>query len=150
MGPQRHQLLATLYVASSLALFALGSSDLTGGFCLRTLIYCMPTTIVGPILDTVVVSRDVEGASCEELGWHLNSCLLRPFTTSVRAHRFASSVVTLWDYEKSKGKVEREEDLETGERVIELTWCCLFSPSKPWRSRAGPRRRSRKSTYNTL
>jgi hypothetical protein len=49
---------------------------------------------MGPILDTVAVSHDVVGTSCEELGWRVNMCLLHPFTTHVRAHRFASSVVT--------------------------------------------------------
>jgi hypothetical protein len=28
------------------------------------------------ILDTVAISHDVVGVSCEELGWHVNSCLL--------------------------------------------------------------------------
>jgi hypothetical protein len=93
MGPQMCLLLATLCVASSLALFALGYSDLTGGFCLRTLSCHRPTTIVGPILDTIVVSHDVEGTSCEELGWHINLCLLHLFTVPVWARHFASSVV---------------------------------------------------------
>jgi hypothetical protein len=34
MGPQVCQLLATLYVALFIALFALGGADLTGGFFL--------------------------------------------------------------------------------------------------------------------
>jgi hypothetical protein len=50
--------------------------------------------IMGPILDTVVVSHDVVVALCKEWEWHINLCLLRPFTVFVRAHRFASSVVT--------------------------------------------------------
>jgi hypothetical protein len=58
----------------------------------------MPTTIMGLVLDTVVVSRDVEGASYEEMGWCVNSCLLCLFTTSIRAHLFVSSVVTPWGY----------------------------------------------------
>jgi hypothetical protein len=69
-------LLATLYVTLSLALFALGDVDPTEGFCLRTLSYCRLMTMVGPILDTVAVSREVVGASCEELAWHVNMCLL--------------------------------------------------------------------------
>jgi hypothetical protein len=40
------QLLATLCAALSLTLFALGGADLTGGFCLRTLSFGRPTTIV--------------------------------------------------------------------------------------------------------
>jgi hypothetical protein len=37
MGPQVHQLLATLCVALSLTLFALGGADPIRGFCLQTL-----------------------------------------------------------------------------------------------------------------
>jgi hypothetical protein len=55
-------------------------------------------TIVGHVLDTVAVFRDVENESCEELGWHVNSCLLHPFTMFVRAHRFTSSAVTPQGY----------------------------------------------------
>jgi hypothetical protein len=53
---------------------------------------------MGPILDTIIVSHGVAGASSEELGWHVNMCLLCPFTASVRAHRFANSVITPWGY----------------------------------------------------
>jgi hypothetical protein len=94
MGPRMHQLLITLCVTSSLSLFALGGSDLTGGICLRTLSCCRPTVIMGPVLDTVAISRDVEGASFKEFGWCVNLCLLCPFTMFVRVRRFASSVVT--------------------------------------------------------
>jgi hypothetical protein len=38
--------LATICVTLSLALFALGDADLTDGFCLRTLNFGRPTTIV--------------------------------------------------------------------------------------------------------
>jgi hypothetical protein len=62
------QILATLCVASSLALVALGGSVPTGGFHLRTISIAGPSTIMGHVLDTVVVSHDVEGTSCEELG----------------------------------------------------------------------------------
>jgi hypothetical protein len=34
-------------------------------------------TIVWLILDTVVVFHDIEGTSCEESGWRVNSYLLR-------------------------------------------------------------------------
>jgi hypothetical protein len=68
MGPRVSQLLATLCVALSLALFALGGADPTCVFCLRTLSYSRPMEIVGPVLDTVVVSHAIVGASCEELG----------------------------------------------------------------------------------
>jgi hypothetical protein len=52
-------MLATLYVALSLALFALGGADSTGGFYLRTLSFGRPMIIMGPVLDTVVISRAV-------------------------------------------------------------------------------------------
>jgi hypothetical protein len=77
MGPRMRQLLATLCVASSLALFAQGGADPTGRRCLRTLSCCRPMTIVWLILDTVVVFHDIEGTSCEESGWRVNSYLLR-------------------------------------------------------------------------
>jgi hypothetical protein len=76
------QLLATLFVTLSLALFALCDTDLTGGFCLRTLSFGEPMIIVGPVLDMVVVSRAVVGTSCEELGWCVIMGLLHPFTAS--------------------------------------------------------------------
>jgi hypothetical protein len=98
MGPQMLQLLGILYVTSSLALFAWGGADQAGEFCLRTLSCCRPTTILGPVLDMVAVSCDVDDMLCEELGWHVNSCFLLPFTTPIRARYFASSVVTAWGY----------------------------------------------------
>jgi hypothetical protein len=42
MGHSVRQPLAILYVALSLALVALGGSDLIGGFCLRTLRFGRP------------------------------------------------------------------------------------------------------------
>jgi hypothetical protein len=42
MGLQMHQLLATICVASFLALVALGNTDPTGGFHLRTLSFGRP------------------------------------------------------------------------------------------------------------
>jgi hypothetical protein len=115
--------------------------------------WCSPTSIVWPILDMVTVSHDVAGVSCEELEWCLNMCLLHPFTMPVRAHRFASSVVTPWGYKaggrpctilhplkwtpvassppslRLKRKRGREIDLKIGERVVELTCYCFFLPS---------------------
>jgi hypothetical protein len=38
-------------------MFALGGAESTGVFCLRTLSFSRPTTIVGPILDMVAVSH---------------------------------------------------------------------------------------------
>jgi hypothetical protein len=46
-GVPARLLLATLCVTLNLALFAHGGADPTGEFCLRTLSYCRPTTIVG-------------------------------------------------------------------------------------------------------
>jgi hypothetical protein len=48
---------------------------------------------VGPILDTVVVSHAVVGASCEESERRVNMGLLHPFTVRVRTYYFSSSVV---------------------------------------------------------
>jgi hypothetical protein len=136
--------------------------------------YCRPNTIVGPILDKVVVSHDVEGASCEELGWRVNSYLLDPFTAPVRACRLDASVVAPRDYKASgcacanlcpltqpsivslpaslwlKRKRDIGVDVEMGEKVDELTGHCFSFPSKPWWSRVGSHRRSCKSTYKTL
>jgi hypothetical protein len=61
-------MLATYCITLSLSLFALGGADLTGGFCLSTLSYSRPTTIVRPILNMVVISRTVEGMIYEESG----------------------------------------------------------------------------------
>jgi hypothetical protein len=66
-----------------------GGADLAGGFCLRNLSYNRSTTIMGPIWDTIALSRSVVDASCEEFGRRVNMGLLR----LVRAHRFASSVI---------------------------------------------------------
>jgi hypothetical protein len=60
-------------------LVALGGSDSTGGFRLRTPSIAGSSAIVGPILDIVVISYDLEGTSCEELECHVSSCSLRPF-----------------------------------------------------------------------
>jgi hypothetical protein len=49
-------------------LFALGSADPTSGFCLGNLSLGMPTTIVGSILDMVVISCDVKGTMCGKSG----------------------------------------------------------------------------------
>jgi hypothetical protein len=92
------QLLATLCVALSLTLFTLGGANPTDRFCLRTLSYCRPMAIVGPVLDTIAISYDVADTSCKKLGWLVNMCLLHPFTAPVRACHFTSSVVTAWGY----------------------------------------------------
>jgi hypothetical protein len=79
----------------SLTLFYRGGVDLTVGFCLRTLSYSRLTAIVGPILDTIVVSCVVLGLSWEKLGRHINMGLLHPFTVS--------SVVTPRGYKADGG-----------------------------------------------
>jgi hypothetical protein len=175
MGPRMHQLLATLCVTLSFALFTRGGTDPTGGFCVRTLTCCRPTIFLGPILDMVAISRGVASASCEELGWRVNMC--KGGTMGVtppppRPH-FASSVVTSWIRKGGscpcvnlcplsqppiassppslwlKRKKDRETYLETGERVVELKGCCLFFPSKLWQSMAGSHRKSNMTTNKT-
>jgi hypothetical protein len=66
MGLRVCQLLGTLCIVLSLALIALGGTDSTDGFCLRTLSFSCPTAIVRPVLDTVVVSHVVESVVCEK------------------------------------------------------------------------------------
>jgi hypothetical protein len=56
LPPRKCQLLATPYVALSLALFALGGSDPTNMFCLGTLSFASPSVIMGPVWDTITVS----------------------------------------------------------------------------------------------
>jgi uncharacterized membrane protein SirB2 len=60
------QLLVTICVALSLALFTLGAAVPTSGVFLRTLSFSKPMAIVGPILDTVLLSRTIEDVVCEE------------------------------------------------------------------------------------
>jgi hypothetical protein len=80
-------LLATLCLALSLALFALGGADLTSAVCLRALSFGKSTAIVGPVLDTVVISHDViVGMVCEESGRHVNIGLLHLLLCLTRAH----------------------------------------------------------------
>jgi hypothetical protein len=58
--------MTTLCVTSSLTLVALGGSDPTSGFRLETLL--RPLSNHGGVLDMIAIYRDVEHASCEELG----------------------------------------------------------------------------------
>jgi hypothetical protein len=72
-----------------------GSADLTGEFCLGTMSYSRPAAIVGSIWDMIFVSHVViVCTTCEEFGWHVNMGLLCLLPCLVRAHRFASLVVT--------------------------------------------------------
>jgi hypothetical protein len=84
--------MATLCVTLSLTLLALGSADPVGGFCLGTLSFGRPTTIVGPVLDTISISYDViADTMCEVLGSRVNMSLLG----LVRTPCSTSSVVIL-------------------------------------------------------
>jgi hypothetical protein len=84
--------MATLCVTLSLTLLALGSADPVGGFCLGTLSFGRPTTIVGPVLDTISISCDViADTMCEVLGSRVNMGLLG----LVRTPCSTSSVVIL-------------------------------------------------------
>jgi hypothetical protein len=79
-------MLATLCVALSLALFAMGGADPTGGFCLRTLSFAGPSAIMGPVWDMIVISYAViAGAMCEDYGSRVNLGLLCPLLHFVRA-----------------------------------------------------------------
>jgi hypothetical protein len=79
----------------SLALFALGGADLTDGFCIGTLSFGRPMTIVGPVLDMIAISHVVEvGMMYEEPRRHVNMDLLHLLLRLVRARCFASSIVT--------------------------------------------------------
>jgi hypothetical protein len=49
---------------------------------------------MGPILDIIAISHDVAGVPSEELGCHVNMCLMYHFTALVRVCHFACSVVT--------------------------------------------------------
>jgi hypothetical protein len=81
----RH-MLATPCVILSLALSTLGGSNPTGGFHLGTLSIAGPSAIMGPILDSIAVSRDVEGMLCEELGWHARNHGARHGCTNRPSH----------------------------------------------------------------
>jgi hypothetical protein len=61
------QVLATLCVALSLSLFALGGSNPTGRFYLRTMSFTGPSAIMGLVWDSVAISCVViVGAMCKE------------------------------------------------------------------------------------
>jgi hypothetical protein len=80
-------MLAILCVTLSLALFALGGADSTGGFFLRTLSFASPLAVIGLVWDLIVVSRAVIACvMCEEYGRGVNSGLLHPLLRHVRVH----------------------------------------------------------------
>jgi hypothetical protein len=115
-------------------------------------------TIVGPILDMVVISHVVVvGKMCEEFGRHIHMGLLHLLLCLVRAHHFAYSIVTLWGYKSKQPPLctftsshtntfcllasllapEKERDREKG-RFLGFRECCFFSfPLKPWQNKTG-------------
>jgi hypothetical protein len=56
---------------------------------------------MGPVFNMFTISCNVVGTPCEELERHVNMGLLRPFTAPVRAHHFATLVLTPWGYKAS-------------------------------------------------
>jgi hypothetical protein len=92
MGPKKCLLLATPCFTLSLALVALGGSDPTGKFCLGTLSIGRPHGNHGAHFGYGCCILWCRGRSYEELVWYINLCLLHYFTTSAKAHRFASSI----------------------------------------------------------
>jgi hypothetical protein len=62
------QMLATLCVTSSLALVAPSGYDPTGGFHFGILSIAGPLAIVGLVMDTIAISHDLEGVSCDDMG----------------------------------------------------------------------------------
>jgi hypothetical protein len=98
--------LATLCVTFSLALFALGGTDPTGGFCLQSLIFSRPTTIMGLVLDMVAVSRTIDVMICEERGrgGGEGACkrIQCPLLHSAKAHGLTASALTQWGSENNR------------------------------------------------
>jgi hypothetical protein len=91
--------MATLCVALSLTLFALGGVDLTGGFCLRPLSFGRPLGNRGARLGygcRILCYRSWHNV--RGVGRHVNMGLLR----LVRAHRFTSSLLTPQDYKSMR------------------------------------------------
>jgi hypothetical protein len=75
MGYWMRQLLATLCVDSSLGLVALGGSDPTSGFHLRTLSFNKPPSQVVTSVSLVVAAS----VMCEELGKRVNLVYRAPY-----------------------------------------------------------------------
>jgi hypothetical protein len=118
MGSRVAPQLVTLCVALSLALFSLGGPDPGGWFFLRILRFGRPMAIVGPILDTVVISHAiVVGTMCVESGRPVNMGLLH----LVRARCFASSVVT------PQGNKSQKLPLRTPTSSHTISRCLLAS-----------------------
>jgi hypothetical protein len=110
-----------------------------------------PSAIVGPVLDTVAVSHDVEGMSYEESEWCINSFLLCLFTTLAKPSRIATLIVKPRGYKAGSRSyaqhtsfhmishrlptsfpmAEKERNRKTNLEIGEGCWAykCVASPS---------------------
>jgi hypothetical protein len=93
MGPWTCQMLSTLCVTSSLALFTLDGSDWTGGFHLGMLSFGRHLGNCGAHCAYGCHIPRYRGHVIRGAGWHVNSFLLCLFTTLAKPYHFASSVV---------------------------------------------------------
>jgi hypothetical protein len=91
--PRKFQLLATLCVALSFALFALGGANPTSRCCLRTLRFVGSSTIVGPIFDMIIISLDVASMICEEGGGGACKCMQHPLLHFAWSRRLSFNTV---------------------------------------------------------
>jgi hypothetical protein len=96
MGLRMCHLLATLCVASSLVLVALGGSDPISGFCLRILSFGKPLGNCGAHFGYSCCIPQYRARVVRGVRWHISFFLLRLFTTPVEPSRLASSIATLW------------------------------------------------------
>jgi hypothetical protein len=95
------QLLATLCVTLSLALFALCGADPTGRFCLRTLSSSRPTTIMGGHFGYGYRIPRCRGHDKRVVG-EVCKHIQRPLLHSAKVHCLAALVVTPRDYENQR------------------------------------------------
>jgi hypothetical protein len=98
MGLEMHQLLATLCVALSLDMVALGGSVSTGVFHLQTLIFGRPLGNCGARFRYGCHIPQCRGNVVRGVGWRVSSFLLCLFTARAEPSRFASLVTTSWGY----------------------------------------------------
>jgi hypothetical protein len=100
----------------------------------------MPTTIMGPILDTIVVSHAVVvGVMCEEAGRHVNMGLLHLLLCLVSTHCFTSSVVTPQGHKSRRSPLR----MPTSSYIVRYSLLTSFPmPEKKVRER-----RKRKGDY---
>jgi hypothetical protein len=143
------QLLDTLCIASSLALVALGGSDPTGGFYLRTQTIGRPLGNRGAHFGYGCRIPQYRWCVMRGVGWHVSLFLLCPFTASAEPSCFASSVATPRDYKAGDHSCATYillHNLPSSPRLLPYGGCFLFFPSDPWRSWVGPHRKSHKIT----